>query len=115
MAWTYNPALATDADRVRLLLGDTNAADPLISDEEIAAMLTQEGGVTEAAARAAETLVIICGRKAQEVTDDIGQRVKYGDLAALYRTLATRLRAQLAGTTTVAASRSVNVTNQAVW
>ena len=115
MAWTYDPALATDADRVRLLIGDTNAADPLLSDEEIAAMLTQEGGITEAAARAAETLVIVCGRKAQEVSDDIGQRVKYGDLAALYRTLAARLRVQLAGATTVAPSRSVNVINQAVW
>ena len=113
MAWTYNPALATDADRVRSILGDTNAADPLISDEEIAAMLTQEGGITEAAARAAETLVIICGRKAQEVTDDIGQRVKYGDRAGMYRTLAARLRTGLAGT--AAPSVSVNVANQAVW
>lgn len=115
MAFTYNPALASEADQVRLLLGDTNAADPLLSDEEIAAMLLLEGGITEAAARAAETLVLICGRKAEELTDDIGQRVKYGDRAGMYRTLATRLRAQLAGTTTVAASRSVNVTNQAVW
>ena len=36
MAFTYNPALASEADQVRLLLGDTNAADPLLSDEEIA-------------------------------------------------------------------------------
>ena len=113
MSFTYDPLLVSDADRVRFLIGDTNESDPLLSDEEIGAMVSMESSVDAAAARAAETLVIICGRKAEEVTDDIGQRVKYGDRAGMYRTLAARLRTGLAGT--AAPSRSVNVANQAVW
>ena len=51
-------------------------------------------------------------RKAQEVTDDIGQRVKYGDRAAGYRQLAATLRSS---TVVVSAGASVAVRNQAVW
>ena len=110
MAWSYDPTLAGDADRVRLLLGDTNSADPLLSDEEIAAMLTLEGSVQAATAHAADALALIFARKANSVTDDIGQRVSYGDRAGTFRQLAARMRATVQG-----ASVSVNVSNQAVW
>ena len=112
MSWTYDPNLITETDRVRFLLGDTLEADPLISDEELVALLSLAGGITEAAARAADALVNTFNRKAQEVTDDIGQRVKYGDRAAGYRQLAATLRSS---TVVVSASSSVSVTNQAVW
>lgn len=44
MAWTYNPALSTAKDRVRLLIGDTDQADGLLSDEEISFLLSSNGG-----------------------------------------------------------------------
>lgn len=112
MAWTYDPNLITDTDRVRFLPGDTLEADPLISDEEIGALLALADGVEDAAARAADALVNTFNRKAQEVTDDIGQRVKYGDRAAGYRQLAATLRSS---TVVVSAGASVAVRNQAVW
>ena len=112
MSWTYDPNLITETDRVRLLIGDTLEADPLISDEEIGALLALAGSVEDAAARAADALVITFTRKAQEVSDDIGQRVKYGDRAAGYRQLAATLRSS---TVTVSAGTSVAVANRAVW
>lgn len=41
MTWTYNIALATDRDRVRFRIGDTNTDKQLLADEEIAAQLTR--------------------------------------------------------------------------
>jgi hypothetical protein len=52
------------------------------------------------------------GRRADEISDDIGQRVKYGDRAGRYRTLAASLRSSAVS---VSASSSVAVANQAVW
>ncbi len=114
MAWTYNPALITDADRVRFTLGDTLESDPLLSDEEITALLTSEGSVTAAALSAADTLALIFGRKVQSMTDDIGQRVDYGDRAARFRVLADRLRTSVTATE-YPSSSSMSVPNRAVW
>lgn len=54
MAATYepNPAAATDRDRVRFLIGDTDTSDAQIEDEEIEWLLTEEENVYLAAARA---------------------------------------------------------------
>jgi hypothetical protein len=112
MAWTYDPNLITDTDRVRLLIGDTLESDPLISDEELVALLSLAGGITEAAAQASEAIATMLGRRADEISDDIGQRVKYGDRAGRYRTLAASLRASVVS---VSAGSSVAVANQAVW
>jgi hypothetical protein len=59
MTWIYDDALGTARDRVRLLVGDIDSADPLISDEAIALYLPggSLGQASEAAAyrtRAAE-------------------------------------------------------------
>ena len=99
-------------DRVRLLIGDTLESDPLISDEELVALLSLAGGITEAAAQASEAIATMLGRRADEISDDIGQRVKYGDRAGRYRTLAASLRSSAVS---VSASSSVAVANRAVW
>jgi len=39
MAFTYNPAIPSDLDFVRLKTGDTDATSPQFQDEEIAALL----------------------------------------------------------------------------
>lgn len=116
MSWSYDPTapgFPTDTDQVRLLIGDTNASDPLLSNEEIAAMLVIEGSVDLAAARAAETLATVFVRQADEVTDDLGQRVKYGNRAAVFRQLALSIRTQVSVTATVPISTYAK--NQGVW
>ena len=45
MSWTYDPNLVSDADRVRLLIGDTLESDPLISDEELVAVMALRRGL----------------------------------------------------------------------
>lgn len=35
MAWTYNDALTTDKDKVRIRIGDIESTDPVLSDGEI--------------------------------------------------------------------------------
>lgn len=50
MAWTYSESCVTATDKVRLLSGDTNRNDKLISDEEIAFALVSDSNVYKAAA-----------------------------------------------------------------
>lgn len=56
MNFTYDPEdLSTDLAKVRLRIGDTNASQPQLSDEEINSYLASEGsvdGATRAALRA---------------------------------------------------------------
>ena len=53
MAFTYNPAAPVDRDKVRGLIGDTNSADAVFDDAEIAMFLAIEGEVKRSAAAAA--------------------------------------------------------------
>ena len=56
MTWTYT-AGATALDNVRLLITDTDATNPIFTDEEITAFLTlNSDGVLYAAAMALETI-----------------------------------------------------------
>jgi hypothetical protein len=113
MAWSYDTSLATDRDQVRFSIGDTDsAAEITLSDEEIYAVLAIEESVDAAAAQAADTLALLFGRKAEELTDDLGQRIKYGDRAGMFRTLASRLRGRAAVT---ALPISSYASNRAVW
>lgn len=55
MTWTYSgDPSASNRDAVRFLIGDTVDTSPLLSDEEIAWLLTQHGNIYFAAAGAAE-------------------------------------------------------------
>lgn len=71
MAWSYNVAqLATSAlFRVRLKIGDTIAADPQLTDEEIAIFISQADTEDGAAWLAAKTLA---GRYARYVDKWVG-------------------------------------------
>ena len=86
MAWTYSTSLATDKDKVRFEIGDTDTTDQLLSDEEIAALLTSEGTVAAAAAKAAEGLAAKYSRLADRTVGNFSlsasQRAKaYWELA----------------------------------
>lgn len=57
MAFTYNPSLPTDRDRVRFLLQDTVATRQMFDDGEIAFLLSTEANFYMAAAICAEAMV----------------------------------------------------------
>lgn len=71
MAWTYDPKLVTDKDRVRLLLGDTSSSAPLLQDEEIAGLIAVYGGAHAATIAAARALAAKYSREADKWVGDL--------------------------------------------
>ncbi len=70
MSWTYNPAaLEIPLNMVRMLLGDTNMADPQLQDEEIQAFVDATDSTTGAAALGARALA---GKYARSVDKWVG-------------------------------------------
>ncbi len=53
MTFSYSFSLASNLDKVRFLLGDTEEADRVLEDEEILSLLNLYGNVTIASAAAA--------------------------------------------------------------
>ena len=97
MTWTYsgNPA-DSDRDKVRFLVFDTDTNDQLLSDEEIAWLLTEQTNVYLAAANAAEA---IAAKFAKDITRSaVGLSANVGNRAQFYLELADKLRDQV-GTT----------------
>ena len=65
MTWTYIDTLATNRDRIRFLIGDTDTNNQLLSDDEIVWVVTQEENVYGAAATACRA---IAGKLAREIS-----------------------------------------------
>jgi hypothetical protein len=95
MTWTFSEALATDKDKVRFLVSDTQTTEQLVSDEGINLMLAEHGNKYLAAAAIAE---IIGGNFASEESFSVkGITISDGSSrGSQYRALAIRLRAQAA-------------------
>lgn len=89
MAWTYDPELPTDKDRVRLLIGDTDSAASLFSDEELTALISLYGGVNSAAVAAARGLAAKYSRNADKWVGDL--KILASQKARAYLDLATAL------------------------
>lgn len=95
MTWTYDPTLATDRDKIRTLIGDTNTADQLLTDEQIAYMLAQTPQVDLAAAECCD---LILAKLARDIDrSNIGMSSQRSQKVQHYQDLAQRLRAK-AGT-----------------
>ena len=90
MTWTYTSPLSGDRDKVRTYIGDTDTTDQLLSDEQIAFALTEEGTVRAASAIAAEWIAALFSRKADKSVGDLS--ISYSQRAAQYTALAVRLR-----------------------
>ena len=93
MAWSYSgdPANSTN-DSIRFLIGDTDTNDRLITDEEIAYIVTQQGSVNRSAS---ECCRAIAAKFARNMNRSIGGL--QADFAAKYRQyleLADNLRAK---------------------
>jgi hypothetical protein len=95
MTWSYDASLASDKDKVRLYIGDTDTNSQLVTDEAIEQMLADFGSVHLAAAALADGLAARFSRTSNITID--GASFSGGSRAAEYRALALRLR-QTAGT-----------------
>lgn len=92
MTWTYSPALGTARDRIRFKVGDTDTTDQLVSDEEIAGVLSAQANESLAAAQLAEG---IAGRFSRKVGFSNGAlSMQAQQQATAYLELAARLRSQ---------------------
>ena len=92
MSFTYTPGSTSDADRVRLLIGDSDPEAPLqqrLENEEITDLLTIAGNYRAAAALAAEALAAKFARSA--TSKSLGQASlqwkRFEQLTALAKTL----------------------------
>lgn len=103
MTWTYtNSPSTSERDEVRFLVGDTDSSDQLVSDEEIAYALAQEGNARAAAALVAESIASIFGRKADKSVGDLkisyrGQSEHYMSIAKKLRSASTKFASPYAG------------------
>lgn len=99
MSWNYSgdPAVS-DLDAVRYYVQDTDESDQLVSDEEIAFMLSQWSGVNDSTIYVASMIAEnIAGKFAREVAYSAdGVSVGTSELQDKYRQLAVSLRDQYA-------------------
>lgn len=99
-------ALETDKDRVRLLIGDTNAEDPLLYDEEIETFIAarkveneDEELVTNLPAAAADAAGAIAAKLARKFNfAEDGQRFDVAQQHSHYLALEEQLRRRAGGT-----------------
>jgi hypothetical protein len=95
VTWSYDTALATSKDQVRFYASDTESSAAItVTDEEIAGLLTLAGGVRSAAAMLCDHLALRYSQRGQQLTDDIGQSVNYGDIAKQFTERGRLLRSQ---------------------
>lgn len=94
MSWSYASDFSTQRDRIRLLIGDTDSADPLLSDAEIA--VYGDGGQLAQAndhLAAAACCEAIASKFARRVSLSAGgTSVALDQQARAYQERATRLR-----------------------
>lgn len=91
MAWTYdssNPG-ATDKDQVRLMVGDTDTSDQLLTDEEITHFLTTYITVGNAAVQSARAIMAMFTRQVTRAVGDL--KINLSDRARAYRELIVEL------------------------
>lgn len=92
MAWTYGSNPVSDKkDAVRLLIGDTNADEPGLQDEEIQWFISQHGSEYYAASGACLALAAKFSSKASD--RQVGPlRINAAEVPRAYRDLSKRLR-----------------------
>ncbi len=104
MTFTYegDPAVS-DIAKIRFLVGDTDSTDQLLSDEEIAYLLDRDSRILGASALACEAIGVKLIRSSVSyrigpLTENNSQlRVRYGEAANRFRTLAMTSNSIIAG------------------
>jgi hypothetical protein len=88
---TYDPTLPTDRDHIRLALGDTDTAAPLIIDSTIDAMLL-EYAYLEALALLADALIAEFGQMPDRYSDQQGVALQWTGRLESWARVATNAR-----------------------
>lgn len=109
---TYDPALPTTKDSIRLALGDTDMTEPLLLDATILAKL----GLfpyNEALAQLAEALIAEFGQKPDEYSEDRGIRLKWTQrMNAWQRVIDAARSGQIMAPTATRTSRAAGAVGQ---
>ncbi len=93
MTWTYSgDPSSTNRDAVRFLVGDTDNTDQLVTDEEIAYALAQEGNAYNAAARMARGLASKFARHPDQSLGDLS--ISYSQRYKHFTELAKKLETE---------------------
>jgi len=89
MTWTYSLALTADKDKIRSLVEDTDAAQPLVQDEEINFLLNESGGsIYRAAALVCRKIAAGLIRRASLINKETGLKDDMKEKADTYIALA---------------------------
>jgi len=94
MTWTYDSTstAVTPLARVRLTIGDTVSGDPLLTDEEIARLISQQGSWQKASAEACRS---IAAKFAREPDTKVGKTAfSHSQKAKMYLDMAKKLEAE---------------------
>lgn len=93
MTWSYVSPADSEKDAVRFLVGDTDASDPLVTDEEIAYLVAEfPQSSYHAAAEVADSIAAKFSREVAHSGDGLSYAAE--QLQQNYATLAERLRKQ---------------------
>ena len=95
MSATYNTSLATDMDKVRFFIGDTDVANALLTDEEILAVLGMYPNVITASIICCKNLIAKYSRYADETVGQVS--VSYSSMVDNMKSVVSGLEARLAG------------------
>ena len=94
MTWTYSEDPSSDAkDAVRFLIGDTDETDPLLQDEEIVWLISEQGGSYSAGAAACRAIAAKVARQVETVFGAL-MKAKLQQKHQHYLALATELESQ---------------------
>lgn len=110
MSWTYQFPIATDRDKVRLLIGDTDDDDKQLADEELDFFIAENANVYTAGSRACNALAARYARKADKKMGDLS--IAMEKISSHYRDLAEELFARGAGSYSVPSAGGVEVTDR---
>lgn len=94
MTWTYVGPATSDRDKVRFLIQDVETTRQLMSDEEIAWLISEWGDVYEAAANAADALAAKFTGKADysKSVGDLSLNETFSSQSAGFKELAKNIR-----------------------
>jgi hypothetical protein len=97
MTFTYTGACITDIEKLRRMIGDTNSADPLMTDEELAPILAENvDDLITAAAEACEEIAAGFARDAVSYVGDLNNSpaLKVDNYLKMARAFRKRLEGQ---------------------
>jgi hypothetical protein len=94
MTFTYDLALSSTKDKVRLLIGDTDSSEPYLQDEEIDFFLSQNSDAVERSALdACEAIIARLSRQVDSSIESIS--VSASQRVAQFTRLAQRLKKKI--------------------